>query len=100
MHDKSLDPLNHALYSYVIIGHIYNFDSWKNRYKDLVLIGKNKMRYCKTFLIVIKMLENLTSLFILYKIIPFCQVPISPIESQTFSLLKFKALYVDGKPDH
>ena len=30
----------------------------------------------------------------LYKIIPFCQVPVSPIESQ--ALLKYKALYVDG----
>ena len=29
-----------------------------------------------------------------------CQVPISPIESQTFSLLKYKALYVDETPDH
>ena len=36
--------LNHALYSYVIVGHIYNFDSWRNRYKNLVLIGKNKVR--------------------------------------------------------
>ena len=31
--------------------------------------------------------------------IPFCQVPISPIDSQT-SLLKYKALYADGTPDH
>ena len=29
-----------------------------------------------------------------------CQVPISPIESQTSSLLKYKALYVDETPDH
>ena len=36
--------LNHALYSYVIVGHIYNFDSWRNRYKNLVLIAKNKRR--------------------------------------------------------
>ena len=36
--------LNHALYSYVIVSHIYNFDSWKSKYKNLVLIGKNKMR--------------------------------------------------------
>ena len=33
----------------------------------------------------------------LYKIIPFCQVPISPTESQTFSLFKYKWLYVDVK---
>ena len=26
---------------------------------------------------------------------PFCQIPISPIESQVSSLLKYKALYVD-----
>ena len=54
-----MDRLNRALYSYVIVGHIYNFNSWKNRHKKLVLIGKNKMRYCKTFPIVIKMLEDL-----------------------------------------
>ena len=34
----------HALYIYVIVSHIYNFDSWRNRYKNVVLIGKNKMR--------------------------------------------------------
>ena len=30
-----------ALYSYVIVGHIYNFDSYKNRYryKHLVLFS-------------------------------------------------------------
>ena len=32
--------------------------------------------------------------------IPFFQVPISPIESQTSSLLRYKALYVDETPDH
>ena len=32
--------------------------------------------------------------------IPFCQVPKSPIDSQTSSLLKYKALYADGTPDH
>ena len=36
----------------------------------------------------------------LYKIIPFCQVPVSSNESQAFSLLKYKALDVDGTPDH
>ena len=36
--------LNDALYSYVIVGHIYNFGNWRNRYKNLVLIGKNKVR--------------------------------------------------------
>ena len=34
----------HALYSYVTVGHIYNSDSRRNRYKNLVLIGKNKTR--------------------------------------------------------
>ena len=38
--------------------------------------------------------------YYLYKIILFCQVPISPIESQASSLLKYKAIYVDGTPDH
>ena len=38
--------------------------------------------------------------YTLFKIIPFCQVPISLIESQTSSFLKYKALYVDGTPDH
>ena len=47
-----MDCLNHVFYSYVIVGHIYNFDSWRSRYKNLVLIGKNKMRWCKTFPIV------------------------------------------------
>ena len=36
----------------------------------------------------------------LYKIIPVCPVPISPNESQAYSLLKYKVLYVDGTPDH
>ena len=40
---ESLDCLNHSLYSYLIVGHIYNFDSWRNRYKSLVLCGKNKI---------------------------------------------------------
>ena len=31
---------------------------------------------------------------------PFGRVLLSPIESKTFSLLKHKALYVDGTPDH
>ena len=53
------DRLNHTFYGYVIVGYIYNFDSWRNRYKKLVLIDKNKMISCKTFLIVIKMLEDL-----------------------------------------
>ena len=35
---------NQALNSYVIVGHIYNFDSWRNSYKNLVLTGKCKMR--------------------------------------------------------
>ena len=26
-----------------LVGHIHNFDSWRNRYKNLVLIGKNEM---------------------------------------------------------
>ena len=30
----------------------------------------------------------------------FCEVPISPIESQASFLLKYKALYVDGTSDH
>ena len=42
--ELSLDCLNYALYSYVLVGHIYNFDSWRNRYKNLALFGKNKMR--------------------------------------------------------
>ena len=29
-----------------MVGHICNFDSWRNRYNNLVLIGKNKMRQC------------------------------------------------------
>ena len=37
------DWLNHTFYGYVIVGYIYNFDSWRNRYKKLVLIDKNKM---------------------------------------------------------
>ena len=32
--------------------------------------------------------------------IPFCQVPISPIEKQVSPLLKYEALYVDGTSDH
>ena len=36
----------------------------------------------------------------LYNKIPFCQVSISPIESQISSLLKYKALYVDETPEH
>ena len=35
---------NHTLYSYVTVGQFYNSDSLKNRYKTLVLIGKNKIR--------------------------------------------------------
>ena len=42
------------LHSYVIVGQIYNFDSWRNRYENLVLISKNKIRSCKTFPVVIK----------------------------------------------
>ena len=38
-----MDCLNHTLYSYMIVGHIHNFDSWRNRYENTVLIGKNKM---------------------------------------------------------
>ena len=34
------------------------------------------------------------------KIIPFCQVPVSPIENQASSLVKYNALSVDGTPDH
>ena len=40
----NLGCLNHTLYSYVIVGHIYNFGSWRNRYKNLILIGQGKMR--------------------------------------------------------
>ena len=35
---------NYALYSYVIVGHVCNFDSWQNRSKNLVLTGNIKMR--------------------------------------------------------
>ena len=34
-----------------------------------------------------------------YKIIPFCEVPISLIESQTSSLLKYKAEHQTTKPE-
>ena len=34
--------------------------------------------------------------YILYKIIPFCQVPVSPTKSQKSSLLKYKSLYAHG----
>ena len=35
---------SHVLHSYVTVDHIYNFESWRNRYKNLVLISKNKKR--------------------------------------------------------
>ena len=32
-----------------MVGYIYNFDSLRNRFKSLVLIGKGKIRYSNTF---------------------------------------------------
>ena len=43
---------------------------------------------------------SLKPFYTYYTITQFCVVPISPIESQTPSLLKYKALYVDGTPNH
>ena len=47
---STLGCLNHALYSYVIVGHIYNFDSWRNRSKNLVNAkhGLSLLKYGKT----------------------------------------------------
>ena len=45
-------------------GHIYNFDSWRNKHKNLVFIGKNEIRQWKTFPIV--NWENSFPLFFLF----------------------------------
>ena len=46
-----MDCLNHALCSFVIVRHIYNFYSWRGKYKNLVLTGKTKWDNSKHFLL-------------------------------------------------
>ena len=66
-----MDRLNHTLYSYVIVGHICNFNIWRNIYKNLNLTGKKKMRSCKILPEIIKMLEDLKFSFPVFSFLTF-----------------------------
>ena len=79
VHLKLTSRKSRLITCYVIVGHIYNFGSWGNRYKNLVLIGKNKMRKCRIF-VFMKMLKGSTRKF------PFHCFSFSGISCYTFEI--------------